>query len=354
MNQPLLDGIAQAVLYEGYVLYPYRPSVKSRQRWTFGILHPRSFSEAHGDYDSWATQTECLMQGDENTVLRVRLRFLHIQERVVGELYCPRPELPVEGEPAFHVVDRLQVGDRLLLSWQEAVEQEHRTGGLSLASLLAREQTIAFHFADHRQVEPVRGPRGNIVAVLVRRRRALTGAIAVSATAAVPGLFKVQVRVENHTPMDDAGRQSRADALLHSLVSTHTVLNLDAGEFVSLLDPPDPWRAAAASCHNVGTWPVLVGENGEKDTMLSAPIILYDYPRIAPESQGDLFDGTEIDEILSLRILTLSEPEKQAAAAVDERVSALLSRTQALTPDQMLGLHGAMRGLRLVEEGGTT
>ena len=80
--------------------------------------------------------------------------------------------------------------------------------------------------------------------------------------------------------------------------------------------------------------------------MLSSPIILYDYPQTAPESPGDLFDGAEIDEILSLRILTLTEDEKQAAAAVDERVRALLQRTASLTRDQFLGLHGAVRGLR--------
>ena len=70
------------------------------------------------------------------------------------------------------------------------------------------------------------------------------------------------------------------------------------GEFVSLLEPPPQFESAAAACRNVGTWPVLAGEGGRRDTMLSSPIILYDYPQIAPESPGDLFDGTEIDEIL--------------------------------------------------------
>src|SRR5206468_6556944 len=113
--------------------------------------------------------------------------------------------------------------------------------------------------------------------------------------------------------------------------------------FVSLLDPPEPWRAAAAGCRNVGTWPVLVGEPGTKDTMLSSPIILYDYPEVAAESPGDLFDGTEIDEILTLRILTLTDEEKRAAAAVDGRVRDLLARTEALARGGLLGLHGTLR-----------
>ena len=112
------------------------------------------------------------------------------------------------------------------------------------------------------------------------------------------------------------------------------------------MDPPEHWREAAAGCRNVGTWPVLVGEEEQKDTMLSAPIILYDYPRVAPESPGDLFDCTEIDEILTLRILTLTEDEKREMSAVDGRARALLERTEALAREQLLGLHGAVRGLR--------
>jgi hydrogenase maturation protease len=91
---------------------------------------------------------------------------------------------------------------------------------------------------------------------------------------------------------------------------------------------------------------VLVGQAGECDTMLSSPIILYDYPRIATQSPGDFFDGTEIDEMLVLRILTLTPEERQAAAAVDDRARALMERTYSLSAEQVMGLHGAIRGLR--------
>jgi hypothetical protein len=118
------------------------------------------------------------------------------------------------------------------------------------------------------------------------------------------------------------------------------------------MDPPEPRREAAAACRNVGAWPVLVGEEGQKDTMLSSPIILHDYPRVAPESPGDFFDGTEIDEMLSLRIMTLTDDEKGAVASVDERAGALLARTEALAREQLLGLHGTVRGPREVSAGG--
>ena len=116
------------------------------------------------------------------------------------------------------------------------------------------------------------------------------------------------------------------------------------------MDPPDAWREAAAACRNVGTWPVLVGAEGQADMMLSSPIILYDYPQIAPESPGDFFDGTEIDEMLTLRIMTLTDEEKRAMAAVDERAGDLLARTEAMAREQLMGLHGTVRGLRPCRE----
>ena len=105
-------------------------------------------------------------------------------------------------------------------------------------------------------------------------------------------------------------------------------------------------KSLAAECNNIGTWPVLVGDEGERDTMLSSPIILYDYPQIAPESPGSLFDGTEIDEILSLRILTLTDEEKQEMRQSDERAREMLERTENMPPEQFMKLHGALRGLQ--------
>jgi hydrogenase maturation protease len=346
MNEALVKRIAYAVLYEGYILYPYRPSVKNRQRWTFGGLYPRSYSEAQDGSDGWVVQTECLVQGGEHTTLQVQVRFLHLLNRLVGQLECPLNEFSDGAEPAYRVVESLQIGGRLLHTMQEAVERECLLGDVDLLSLAAGPRRSEFGFPARRTLEPVRGPLGEIAAVQVREQQAVAGGLEVSAEAAAEGLFKVRVRVENRTPLEAAGQRSRDEALLRALISAHTVLGVREGAFVSLVDPPMEWRALAASCKNCGAWPVLVGEAGDKDTLLSAPIILYDYPQIAPESPGDLFDSTEIDEILTLRILTLTDEEKQAAAAVDERVRALLQRTELLASEQLLGLHGAVRSLR--------
>jgi hydrogenase maturation protease len=135
-----------------------------------------------------------------------------------------------------------------------------------------------------------------------------------------------------------------------SLVSAHTLLGVVDGRFVSLLEPPEHLHDSVQSCQNVGTWPVLVGAAGDRDTMLSSPIILYDYPQIAPESPGDLFDGTEIDEILALRILTMTDDEKREMRNTDERARRMLERTEALPKESLMKLHGTLRELRALKE----
>jgi hydrogenase maturation protease len=122
--------------------------------------------------------------------------------------------------------------------------------------------------------------------------------------------------------------------------STHTLLRVHGGAFVSLTDPPPALRERADSCQNRGTWPVLVGEAGERNTLLSSPIILEDHPRIAPESPGDLFDGGEIDQLLILNILSLTDEEKAEMRCTDPRVREILDRCEGLSSEELMRLHG--------------
>jgi hypothetical protein len=115
------------------------------------------------------------------------------------------------------------------------------------------------------------------------------------------------------------------------------------GEWLSLADPPADAVEAASICRNAGLWPVLVGDVGTADTMLASPIILEDHAQVAPESSGDLFDATEIDEILSLRILALTDDEKAEMRMADPRSRALLDRTEALTGEDLMRMHGTIR-----------
>ena len=338
MTRDLVDRIADAVLYEGYVLYPYRPSVKNRQRWTFGGLYPEAYCRGQGGADASGNRTECLVRGRPETVVAVAVRFLHLTARQVGEIVPG-------GRETWRPVELLRVGERVYHTWQEAEEREVMAGEIKLGGPPAE---LTFSFPGRQWREPITAAAGTAVGELVRRQEVIDGMIRVSAVPVADGLFRLAVTVDNRTPFDGGGPADRDAALMRSLVSTHVRLGVRGGEFVSLLDPPDDCRDHAAACRNVGVWPVLVGEAGQTDTMLSSPIILYDYPQVAPESPGDLFDGTEIDEILSLRVLTLTDEEKALAAGLDERVRALLTRTESLGPRQMLDLHGTVRGVRPV------
>ena len=312
MNARLVDDIANAVLYEGYILYPYRASaVKNRQRWNFGVLYPRAFSELQHGTDAWSMQTECLARATGSlTTLNIRVRFLHLIERTAQS----------DREPA----------------WQEGAERDLHVLPLDLCALASSPASQAFTLPANCETN------GNVV----RKQEPILGEISVEAASLENGLFKIRIEVRNTTCLESAANASTRDAILmRSLVSAHTLLNIEGGEFISLLDPPDELRGIAAQCKNVGTWPVLVGEPGERDAMLSSPIILYDYPRIAPESAGALFDGTEIDEILTLRIMTLTDDEKREMDQVDDRAREVLQRTEAMPPEQLMKMHGALRGL---------
>lgn len=351
MNLEALEKIAKAVLYEGYMLYPYRPSaVKNRLRWNFGVLSPRSYSEAKTGSDAWMMQTECLVEGSLLSALEVKVRFLQLVARSVGQLPVPVRELQPGERPEFQVVENLVVDGKIFQPWQEAVEREVSLPILSLGALGPEPLEQRFTFSRDEQLEPVHNHSGRIAGIIIRRRDLICGAILASVEPIGDEVFRVCVRIQNETPFEISGSASREEVLPRSLASTHTMLGLQDGTFVSLIDPPVSLRELAAGCRNVGTWPVLVGEEGRRDTMLSSPIILYDYPQIAPESSGDLFDGTEIDEILSLRIMTLTDEEKREMRQSDERAKQILERTETLPVEQLMKLHGSLRGLRPLRE----
>jgi hypothetical protein len=347
-----VEKIAEAVLYEGYMLYPYRASaVKNQQRWNFGVLCPRSYSEQQNGSDAWMMQTECLILGGSSARLSVNVRFLQIVNRSIGKLAPALRELPGNREPElkltdFEIVDRLELANQTFVPWQEAMEREVTVPPLHPAA--SSHQSLLFDFPWGSELEPLRDQNGSIAGVILRAWEGLQGSVEIDSSPVHEGVIKVAVRVRNLTPQELEKEQSRAGALMYSLVSAHTILGVEDGQFVSLLDPPEALKNLAADCRNVGTWPVLVGDEGDRDTMLSSPIILYDHPQIAPESPGSLFDGTEIDEILSLRILTMTDQEKQEMRQSDERAREILERTENIPPEQFMKLHGALRSLHPV------
>ncbi|MYS18085.1 hypothetical protein GTW73_29645, partial [Streptomyces sp. SID4982] len=135
------------------------------------------------------------------------------------------------------------------------------------------------------------------------------------------------------------------------LLAAHTLLGGEGLEFVSQTDPPAALRERARGCRSAFAFPVLGGPAGEGEdgatgpVVLSAPIILPDHPQVAPESPGDLHDAAEIDEILTLRTMLLTDEEKAEARATDPRAARILDRVDTMPPEVFANLHGAIRSL---------
>jgi hypothetical protein len=331
-----IKEIANAILYEGYLLYPYRHSaIKNRQRWTFGVVYPRVYSEANGGIDPCTMQTACLLTGSAESVLDISVRFLHL---------LLRSEQRDEPVPSSNTAVSHWTPD----AWEEGIERDISVPNITLGELLIQSRSQEISFPGNRIITPL---EERPATTIVREQRPLSGTMRLVAEQMERDLYQIRVQIENTS--DSVGQDmSRRDAiLLQSFISTHTILKVRQGAFLSLLDPPIEQQALAQTCQNIRTWPVLVGDPGEHDMLLSSPIILYDYPQIAPESAGPLFDGTEIDELLTLRILTLTDEEKEAMRQGDERTRAILERSESLTPQQFMKLHGTIRSLRMLPEG---
>jgi hypothetical protein len=316
--------LADAVLYEGYILWPYRRSaLKNQKRWTFGGVYPPAHSEQHPD-DRAALQAQCLVEAGATGVVEVTVRFLQVVERRVAK---------VTGR-GLEFVEELDADGVRHLPWDEAVERE-----ISLRLPLAERRVDASIAILAGAEEEHVGDAG----VIVRRWEELGGTVGVESEQLGDSLHRLTARVVNETHWRGAERE---DALRRTFCSTHLAFHAEHGAFVSQTDPPDELAETAGACVNVGVWPVLVGEAGARDTMLAAPIILEDYAQIAPESPGDLFDAGEIDRLLILNVLSLTDEEKEEMRATDPRAREILERCAALRPEELLPLHGAIRDFR--------
>ena len=325
--------VADAVLYEGYVLYPYRASVdKNRVRFQWGVLMPADVVDRDASERQRAT-VGLVVEG--RPVLTVTVRFLQLQERVVERLTGDR----------FAPVERLQVGGTTWTGWDEAVEQE-RSLPVDLTGD-GRERTEVYHVAGGRDVEELRDEAGGLVGRLVRTRRPLRLELDVRVERPVSpyGVSLVEIAVANRTGDDEPAGDHREAWLRRALVAAHLLAELDDGGFVSTVDPPEWARGYVEACAHDGLYAVLAGDPGDRRTVLCSPIILYDHPQLAPESATSFYDGLEVDELLSLRTLTLSDAEKQEMRATDPRAAALLDQVEGMPADLWERLHGTIRHL---------
>jgi hypothetical protein len=346
--------IADAVLYEGYILYPYRASAqKNRSRWQWGVIMGPGYATADPSERDF-TQAEVVLEHSGQPAVQLILRFLQVQRRSTEA--CG-PDAPASG----------------VQSWDEAVERELEFT-VSPGELLGAGYTRDFEVAGGEDREPLTAAEGaadgaadgpaqgyddgpgadsGAAGYAIRRREPLSGRVTVRAFP-LEGPWqavRLQVRVQNRTAGGPVP-QRREDALPTAMVAAHVIMTATGGEFISMIDPPEWAKTAVAECENVGGWPVLADPDGGRDIVLSSPIILYDHPEVAPESPGELYDGLEIDEILTLRTLALSDDEKRQARATDARAAALIDRVEAMDAGDIVKLHGAVRSPRPAPSGG--
>ncbi|MBV9353340.1 MAG: hypothetical protein JOZ23_17705, partial [Mycobacterium sp.] len=225
------------------------------------------------------------------------------------------------------------------LSWDEAVEVE-LPFPLELAGA-SQHWTLPVVAPGGTDVEPVVGGR------LVRTRQEVRASldVAVERDEDLEGLMRVTIRLHN----TGAAATDKDDSIARSLIGTHLIAQALVGKFISLLDPPAHAAAATARCRQHRCFPVLAGPAGVHDLLLVSPIILYDHPEIAEQSEGALYDSTEIDEILTLRVMTMTDEEKAQARATDPLAAQIIDRCDTMSPEAMQRLHGVLRDPHMSE-----
>ena len=335
--------VADTVLYEGYLLYPYRSdSAKNHVRWQYGIVGPKGAEEA-GVGESDSLETKCLVDmtdASPDPHVAVQVRFLQVQHRTVERV------LPDGG---FEPVEELRVGPARWVPWHEAVERQVdidlRVAGLDSPLLLP------VSIPGGEEVELLTSEEGDLLGRLVRTRWGLCATLRVSADRVADGRgLLLTSQLHNDATWaantDELERSTARDlAARTSFVGTHLLMQASGCAFASLIDPPQ-WAAASISAvRNARCWPVLMGVEGDTDMLMACPIILPDYPTLAPESPGQLFDCTEIDEILTLRIMTLTDEEKLNARGTDPRAASIIDQCDEMPPEIFERLHGALRSL---------
>jgi hypothetical protein len=280
------EELVRSLLYEGYALYPYTPGVKNATPTPFGIVYPPAYAEAQPAAFSML-RLEALLQGGPDARIGGRALFL----QATGERY-------------------------------EAAERSLELGPATLAELARQPVRDRFAFPLDDAGE-------------------LRGRVTMRAELISPSLARIRLCVHNETELGaDPAEISRGEALLRSLISTHPLLEVESGRFVSPLEREGPEGEASLASEPVNTFPVLLGD--EDRAVLGAAIVLPDHPELAPESLGNLFDNTEIEEALLLHVHALSDDEREEISGQDRAVREMIERAESTTGEDIMGLHGRL------------
>jgi hypothetical protein len=278
-------ALADAVMLDADALYPYEPGLKSGSRWTFGTLAPAAWTWRGGSEPSWL-EAQVLVENTPQTRLWGKVRFLQLRERRVEALTHFGPG------GGFRSVSSLGVGGRQLVPWQDGDLRE-----IDLTELEQPQRVVPLACEAACVAETV----GDGQSRLVHERWAIQGLVRTSfaPVRAERMAARLTVRVENLTPCE-ASAEAREHALRTALLSTHLILGVEEGAFVSRANPPEWAREVTAACRNTGCHPTLTGEPGGHSLVLFSPFVLADHPHLAPEPATSP-DAGEIEDLLGLR-----------------------------------------------------
>jgi hypothetical protein len=275
---PTTERLLETLVYEGYALYPYTPgATKNATPTPFGIVYPPAYA----------------VDGP-HTFDRARMQLV---------VDPAAPDAPIRAAVVF--LEPTGEGHK-------CVERRIELGPVALDELVRRDVSVEFGFD------------------------AVGGHARMSATPLDGGLHRIALCAHNSTAVPEA--LDRATALRSAMLSTHLVVQAPGSRFASPVAPGPGAAPAVADCDHVNIFPVLATHSD--DTVLGAAIVLPDHPQIAPESHGDLFDATEIEEALLLHVLALSDGERAAIAEQDPKVRAMLERAEAAGPEEIARLRG--------------
>ncbi len=292
MEKPL-ETLVDSLLYEGYALYPYTPgATKNATPTPFGIVYPPAYASGNpATFDH--LRAECVLAAPEGARLTGTVRFLQA------------------------------AGDR-----HRATERRLELPATDLSELANAGVGTSFEFEGDERVE---------------------GRVRLRAELLEGDLARVRMCVHNSTVIDAGDDPTRAEALRFSLMSTLVVIETSAGAFVSPLERDGTAGAAVAECRSANTFPVLA--NPSDTAILGAAFVLPDHPAMAPESLGNLFDNTEIEEALLLHVQALSDSEREQISGQDEAVREMIARAQGTTPEEIMRLHGRLEEIEDAEPG---
>ena len=333
-SSAILENLTRTLLYEGYALYPYhRSAVKNQKPIPFGVVFPEQYN-SHNPHAHSTMQTQCIVTGNSHILFNLSIRFLHLikvelLERDQASHFRPANDLNVNGES-------YQAG------WQ-TFERIINARDVEINQLIENQKTIILDLDKMEECSDINNEKKEIVAKEIKSVSEINGTITIDATPVEnrSDAFRTTINITNTTPVTNPGTVSRDEMLGHSLLSTHIIINAVNGQFISHQNPNEQWKASIESCKNLNTWPILIDESDT--TLLSSPIILYDYPQIHPQSATDLFDSTEIEEALLLHVAVLSDEEKERIAASDEKLRTMLNKVKSVTPAALINLHSGLK-----------